>query len=810
MIPHLYAMDSQSKAEELASTILSSSSPPTISAACGAIEAFLERKTAEQSRFFFSIAFPALICKVFGFDDPAWLPSSSSTGWIDQVHASAEYDEDGIDLEAALLKLLSPSGALLSSISSVDRLSLVKYVFPAERLPEWARLMLRSEKGGRALGELCPLFRDRVKLGSVEGSFQLHLNVFEYFILWFAYYPVCRGNNAHNSKSNSNAAVVGKPRRSKLENWTSSITVLAGAGAGAATRQKAVFSLYTRLLSAYLHAFVPNHGSDRNLPYRSSLLRYSSGLDDSFLKQTEFFVHAFIQFWLVDNDFSPLPLNASQTAGLSLPLRVVLHNAPPTPGLGEVVGLFVKYLNSSLNARRNGSENAKYALSSPLRFSGYGDGMKSMAYVTHIPSSGTSGSPWSSLVQRPLYRFILRTFLFCPMGTSIKNASQIFSLWITYLEPWKISLEDFSELDALNDKFGASKRNSKNSSQTNKNEKDKCESVYTSAWEGYVLYNYLYYSSLVMHFLGFAHKFLHVNPGAIIQMVLKVLNVLTSSMELVQLMKKVDNAFHSRPSVPSSPRLDGLYKFVPSIREQLKDWEEGLCETDADGSFLPENWNQDLRLLNEGTDGGHHLLQLLVLRAESEVHAMSGNNLAENLQALDSLKAQMSRLFGDSFKKPTLFASDQQCQYKRDDIFKPRRAGNQMLEVKYKGDWMRRPISNDEVAWLTRLLVQLSDWLNRILGLSQGPSNHRSHTWTYVDLPSDAIEKVGGPKEAIKVLLCSLGTWFLVLVFAVMRFMREHGMRVNLRGLASKKLVMIFLLFGVFIVLRNIMGLHIC
>ncbi|KAK9142907.1 hypothetical protein Syun_012307 [Stephania yunnanensis] len=801
MIPHLYAMDSQSKAQELASTILSSSSPPTISAACEAIDVFLQKKTADQTRFFFSIAFPTLICKIFGFDDSTWqksrFPSTSTgSGWIDQIQAS-----DDTDLSARLFKLLSPSGTLLSSISSVDRLSLVKYVFPAERLPEWVRFMLQSEKGGRVLGELCPLFRDRVKVGSVEGCFQVHLNVFGYYMFWFSYYPVCRGNT-----ENPNAVVVGKTRRSKLENWTSSLTVLAGA-----TRvpgQKKELTLYMRLLCAYLLAFLPNYRSDPNQPYRSSLLHYSSGLDDSFLKQTEFFVHALIQFWLIDNDFSPLPLNASQTAGVSLPLRVVL-GTPPTPGLGEVVGLFVKYLNSSLNAGPNVSEHAEYALSSPLRFSGYGDIMKSMAYVTHV-SSGTSGSTWNSFVRRPLYRFILRTFLFCPMGTSIKNASQIFSLWITYLEPWNIGLEDFSELDVLNEKFGASKRNSKNSSQVDKNVKDKCESVYTSAWEGYVLYNYLYYSSLVMHFLGFAHKFLHVNPVAIIHMVLKVLNVLTSSMELVQLMKKVDAAFHSRTSVASSPRLDGLYKFVPSIREQLKDWEEGLCETDADGSFLPENWNQDLRLLNEGTDGGHHLLQLLVLRAESEVHAISGDNLGENLQALDSLKAQMSRLFGDSFEKPALFASEQQCQYKRDDIFKPRRAGNQTLEVKYKGDWTWRSISNCEVAWLARLLGQLSDWLNKILGLSQGPSNHVSHTWTYVDFPNDAIEKVGGPKEAIKVLLCSLGRWLLVLVFAVMRFLREHGLRVNLRGLASKKLVTIFLLFGVFIVLRNIMGRLIC
>lgn len=42
----------------------------------------------------------------------------------------------------------------------------------------------------------------------------------------------------------------------------------------------------------------------------------------------------------------------------------------------------------------------------------------------------------------------------------------------------------------------------------------------------------------------------------------------------------------------------------------LQDWEDGLCETDADGSFLHENWNKDLRLFSDGEDGGQQLLQV--------------------------------------------------------------------------------------------------------------------------------------------------------------------------------------------------------
>ncbi|KAG8386362.1 hypothetical protein BUALT_Bualt03G0141000 [Buddleja alternifolia] len=45
---------------------------------------------------------------------------------------------------------------------------------------------------------------------------------------------------------------------------------------------------------------------------------------------------------------------------------------------------------------------------------------------------------------------------------------------------------------------------------------------YSSSWQGFILANYLFYSSLVMHFIGFAHKFLYTDIEVIVQMVAKV------------------------------------------------------------------------------------------------------------------------------------------------------------------------------------------------------------------------------------------------------------------------------------------------
>ena len=391
----------------------------------------------------------------------------------------------------------------MHSIAAVDRQSLVKYVFPVERLPEWVRFVLQRNRDCYVLPDLCSLFKGRVKEDSVKGtSFQIQLNVFEYYMFWFAYYPVCKGNSENSSKS-----VVRKIRRFRLENWTSSFPGFVSAKRG--SEEKIECNLYMRLLYAYLRAFVPIYDLTAHQPYRSSLLHYSTIYDDSALLQAEFLVYSLIQFWIVDNDFSPLSANVCKSFGVSIPLRSVLGETPPTSGLGEVVKLFVKYLNLSAGGVTGGSDLVQYSGSPRWKVSGQVDVVKTRE-VTGVSSCLVS---WNSLIQRPVYRFILRTFLFCPMGASMKNVSHVLSVWISYMEPWMVSSNDFSQLDAIENKPAKISTREDSKSQA-------CG--YSSSWQGYVLSNYLFYSSLVMHFIGFAHKFLHTDGELIIQMVLKV------------------------------------------------------------------------------------------------------------------------------------------------------------------------------------------------------------------------------------------------------------------------------------------------
>lgn len=769
-----YPIDSQSKSQDLASTILAASAPSTISAAIAAVENFLHQHPADHSRWFFSITFPVLIARIFGFDDSAAPKPQPPNGWIDIVTAIND-----ADLTSRIFDFLSPRGVLISAIFSIDRHSLVKYVFPVERLPEWVKFFLRSDRDCRILSDLCPLFKGRVKEDPIKGSFQVQLNVFEYYMFWFAYYPVCRGN----SEGSDGPVAVRKSRKFRFENWAYSFPVFSSIRRG--SEQKSEGNLYMQLLYAYLHVFLPFCDLHVNQPYRSSLLHCPSGYDASVLLQAEFFMCTLIQFWLVDNDFSPLPMTMCKSFGLSFPFRSVLGETPPTPGLGEIVKLLVNYLNVSFKLGTDFYETSGYKGSAAPR----------APNLVDVPIGS-----WNSLIRRPLYRFILRTFLLCPLDSSLKNTYQVCSLWVSYMEPWMSSLEEYSVIDAIIEKPNTNMR---------KEETQPPVQRYSSSWQGYVLANYLFYSSMVMHFIGFAHKFLHTDPELIVQMVLKVVNLLTSSRELVDLMKDIDTVFHSKPAGSSKSMLNTLYQYVPALREQLEDWEDGLCESDADGSFLHENWNKDLRLFNDSEDGGQRLLQLFILRAESELQALSGDNLVNSLQYLDSMKTQASFLFGEHILHPILATPEARKSYQsRDEIFKPRRVDNEpRADIKYKGDWMKRPISDDEVAWLAKLLVRLSDWINDSLGLNQVESSSEVPSCPpYVKVPSEVIGYVSGPIETMKVVFSSIASWLLVLGSAMLRFMRRHGLRVNLRVLASKKVMMVFLLYIVFTVLKKAFG----
>lgn len=184
---------------------------------------------------------------------------------------------------------------------------------------------------------------------------------------------------------------------------------------------------------------------------------------------------------------------------------------------------------------------------------------------------------------------------------------------------------------------------------------------------------------------------------------------------------------------------------------------------------------------------------------------ISGDNLTHNLQCLDSLKAKVNSLFGGHTMKPLSFSLEaKQPLEARDEIFKPRRVSSRKLaDVKCKGDWMKRPTSDNEIAWLARLLVWLSSWLNDSLGLNQPEYDQGDSTRSCVKVSRDNVNKICGPNETIQSVFFAVSSWLLLLGTTVLGLMRKHGLRVNLRVFASKKAVMILFVSAVFCILKN-------
>lgn len=191
-------------------------------------------------------------------------------------------------------------------------------------------------------------------------------------------------------------------------------------------------------------------------------------------------------------------------------------------------------------------------------------------------------------------------------------------------------------------------------------------------------------------------------------------------------------------------------------------------------------------------------MQLFLLRAESELQSISGANLSQNLQHLDSLKSQLSQLFGGPITKPLPETPQFRNGHEsRDEIFSPRSFNNQIgAEVKYKASFVP---SQDEIAWLASFLVKVSGQLNEKLGLSRVDCNQGGDGWSYLEVQDDAY----GAKGTLKLVLCSLVFWAGWLLAGGLQLMRKFGLQVNLRVLASKIIALLVFLIATFYVLKK-------
>uniref|UniRef100_A0A2P2QDW7 Uncharacterized protein n=1 Tax=Rhizophora mucronata TaxID=61149 RepID=A0A2P2QDW7_RHIMU len=75
---------------------------------------------------------------------------------------------------------------------------------------------------------------------------------------------------------------------------------------------------------------------------------------------------------------------------------------------------------------------------------------------------------------------------------------------------------------------------------------------------------------------------------------------------------------------------------------------------------------------------------------------------------------------------------------------------------------------------------------------------------SYVEPPIDVERE---PAETAKMALYAIGSWFSMLGATMIELMRKHGLRINLRMLASKKVMMVLFVCALFSILKKVFGL---
>jgi hypothetical protein len=237
-----------------------------------------------------------------------------------------------------------------------------------------------------------------------------------------------------------------------------------------------------------------------------------------------------------------------------------------------------------------------------------------------------------------------------------------------------------------------------------------------------------------------------------------------------------------------------------------------------------------LHLFSMSDNGGNRLLQALFMRAEVEMQSSSSEKLLVGAQGLEAVKDTARKIFNfqpveqPSGTSPGFSQSSPQGNLYSDPhngALSSRPSGlkrHSWQDVRYRGDWMRRPIESTEVAFLARLFVRLSDSINNTLGLTvpleivnvdEGPSARIQTESGLLQPPEVEVPSSSNGQGEIKlsdILLLAKGVlWQVVSILQLEA--RNRGWRINLRGMAEKKfLVNLTLVLLVYWVVHSIVS----
>ncbi|GAX78724.1 hypothetical protein CEUSTIGMA_g6162.t1 [Chlamydomonas eustigma] len=355
--------------------------------------------------------------------------------------------------------------------------------------------------------------------------------------------------------------------------------------------------------------------------------------------------------------------------------------------------------------------------------------------------AGPSSSPAVQVVSRKLYRFLRRSFTLWPLPSSTSLTPTLF-LWLSIIAPWtsRAQLNSWRPPAAPQSKPGpqdarGSRAVSDSSTRAlhleSGNRQSESSAItmrrtplfghYSPQWKQHVLSHLPFYTILLPKFLELTCGRMRFRSDVAMTDALLVMEVLAASgPELISELKAVEGV-HNSYLKSASRRPEGPYAdIIAWTAEQAHDWEMAAS---AGSPPAPSGYS---KVAPKGAAGRQSV--------DASYHFFTAEEHGAAAVAIAALRASEGQLVRPELCAALHDAAEalglpiKEIAAARDESLEPQpvrdavsyrqlpRAGN-WRELRYHGDWLKRPVASNEVQFLVQPLVWASEKVNFWFGL---------------------------------------------------------------------------------------------
>lgn len=488
------------------------------------------------------------------------------------------------------------------------------------------------------------------------------------------------------------------------------------------------------------------------------------------------FYSTMIEFWLKDAN-EPVPLHSTEATRAA-----ATSYEPPSEELLDSLTEMVRYTtvcSSPPTIRPAQATPTAWLPPSPVMSQ---NGLATVGPQRRTPSTspsagparlGPAAQPGAQLLFRQLFRFFYRAFSLWPDQRSIKPLLRPF---LACIAPWQTGSmggpQGQGALNAHREASGFTHHITSHLvselvhrvSHSGQSGMASSETYSPELWESHVLSNIPFYLILIPLFLERCISRVSIRGESAVQDVMRVIAPLEASNELVDLLRVVERDVNkyaaSHPRRAEGPFAD----YMPWLYDQVLDWQVAasinvLGEVSSQAGRAQQEYSMFSINMANGEKWPAALIAKDLLDLSSSILKPEAfNKFSKALEKVlpiadvtkDSAAANLLARGGFSRGGEGDFSGGNRDAILRHQCL-PR---SSWKDVCFKGDELMRPVASFEIAALVRVLVAVSQWVNKAIGL-EADSSGESPTE-----PETRLQEI---------------------VFA----MRRRGWRVNLRPLGD-------------------------